>query len=79
MDLLTQKSGERTARGGSADTIKDCERWICRHDNSGVRNGSADMKKVERTARGGSADTTKVERGLREVDLLTRQKWRQWM
>ena len=29
------------------------------------------------TVRRGSADMTKVETGLREVDLLTRQKWRQ--
>ena len=31
-------------------------------------------KSGDRTARGGSADTTKVETGLREVDLLSRQK-----
>ena len=60
---VDDQSGDRTARGGQQKWRQDCERWICKHDTSG-----------DRTARGGSADTTKVETGLREVDLLM---WRQ--
>ena len=56
------KSGDRTARG---------------HNKSGDRTARGHNKSGDRTVRGGSADKTKVEIGLRELDLLTRQKWRQ--
>ena len=72
MDLLTRsynKSGDRTARGGSADTTKV---------KTGLRSRgeSADTTKMESGLRGGSADTTKVG----EVDLLIlKQSGERWI